>query len=235
MSSRIHRLEDNHLHVYKRPFHNFPLLSHHSHPYYVIVNAHSKFSKMSEELVKRMPEEHRELKAQVTFIHVLWELLGSTPGGPPVRKEVEERDMDDDIFGRGDAHQQSDHQSRRKSAGHEEKRGEDIDQIDHHNIGQTAAIVHSTTFSATNSTNSKPSSRLIPPSLESDSFVQPDDSASVVSRASTGLRSGYENDDDDDEFRKDDTPMYRHNVDYWRKNILQDMDELPPLGDPMVL
>jgi len=233
MSPRIHRLEDNHLDVYERPFHNFPLLSHHSHPYYAIVNAHSKFSKMSKEHIMRMPEEHRELKARVAVIHVLWDLLGGSSGGPPVREEVEEGDKDDDIFGRGEAHQQRGHQLRWKSADHEEKRGEDIDQIDHCNIGQTAAIVHSTTFSATNSTNSKPSSPLIPPSLESDTFVQPDDSASVVSRASTGLRSGYEN--DDDEFRKDDTPMYRHNVDYWRKNILQNMDELPPLGDPMVL
>jgi hypothetical protein len=94
-----------------------------------------------------------------------------------------------------------------------------------------AAIAHST-FSATDTTNSKPASPLNPPSLEWDSSVQPDHSASVISGASTGLRSGYEN--EEDEIRKDDTPMYRHNVDYWRKNILWDMDELPFLGEPMV-
>jgi hypothetical protein len=64
-------------------------------------------------------------------------------------------------------------------------------------------------------------SPLFPPSLELDSIVQPDDSASVASIASMELRSDYE--EEGGECQKDDTPLYHHNVDYWRKNVLQDV------------
>jgi hypothetical protein len=129
----------------------------------------------------------------------------------------------------GDAYECSGCQPRWKSADCGEKGAEDIGRIDYSDgIARTAAIVHYT-FSPSNTTNSIPASPLIPPSLESDSFVQPDDSASVTSSASTGLRSGYEG--EGDEFRKDDAPVYQPNVDYWRKNVLQYMDGLP-LEDP---
>jgi hypothetical protein len=231
MRPRIHRIEGNQERVYERPFHDFPLLTHHSHPYYVIVNAHSKFEQMSDEQIMDMPEEHRMLRTRVAIIDFLWTQLAPKPKKVVDRKGDEDED-EGDAFGVGVAYQHSGHQPRWKSAGREEKGAEDIDRIDRGNIGRTAAISHST-FSATDTTNSIAASPLNPPSLEWDSSVQPDDSASVISGASTGLRSGYKN--EEEETRKDDTPMYRYNVDYWRKNILRDMDELPFLGEPMVL
>lgn len=186
---------------------------------------------MSEEQVACMPEEHRELMARVIVIHSLWEVLGrSSSSGATVKEEDgHEHEHGGDIFGMGDAYERSGCQPRWKSADCGEKGAEDIGRIDYSDgIARTAAIVHYT-FSPSNTTNSIPASPLIPPSLESDSFVQPDDSASVTSSASTGLRSGYEG--EGDEFRKDDAPVYQPNVDYWRKNVLQYMDGLP-LEDP---
>jgi hypothetical protein len=71
MSPHIHCLEDNHLHVHKTPFYNFLLLSHYSHLYSTIVNAYRKFTKMSQEQIRHMPEEHRELRTWVNAIHFM--------------------------------------------------------------------------------------------------------------------------------------------------------------------
>ena len=175
-----------------------------------------------------MPEENWELMAQVIVIHSLWEVLGRSSSSGATMKEEDghEHEHGGNIFGIGDACQPT-----WKSADCGEKGVEDIGQIDYSDgIAQTAAIVHYT-FSPSKTTNSIPASPLIPPLLELDSFVQPDDSASVTSSASTGLRSGYEC--EGDEFQKDDTPVYQPNVDYWRKNILQYMDGLP-LEEPML-
>jgi hypothetical protein len=134
MGPRIHRIEGNHEHVYERPFHNFPLLSHHSHPYYVIVNAHSKFVEMSNEQVMLMPEEHRKLKTQVGIIDFLWNQLGLLSREVIKGKGDEDEDKGD-TFGKGVAYQHGGHQPMWKSAGREEKGAEDVDQIDRGNIG----------------------------------------------------------------------------------------------------
>jgi len=225
MSPRIHRLDDSLLHVYERPFLNFPLLSHHSHPYYAIVNAYTKFSNMTQEDIHRMTQEHRELRTLVIVIHSLWEELGTS--------SLSEEDDEDDLFGTGDAGQHNDSDSGREVTCHDEKGMEDpnwqdgrilMDQLDYaDNILSTTAVIRPRyhTFTSTNSTHSIATSPLIPPSLEWDSIVQPDDSASVASIASTGLRSDYE--EEGGNCQKDKMPLYHHNVDYWRKNVLQDV------------
>jgi hypothetical protein len=122
-----------------------------------------------------------------------------------MREEDEDENEDgNDIFDMRDAYQPCGHQLRWKSADHQEKRAEDIDQLDHCNISQTATTI-SFMFSVTNTIDSISTSLLNPLSLKLDSFVQHDDSASVVLCASTGFRSDYEN--KEDEFRKDNTPM----------------------------
>lgn len=240
MSPRIHRLDDSVLHVYERPFLNFPLLNHHSHPYYAIVNAYTKFSNMNQHDIRRMTQEHRELRALVIVIHSLWEELGrSSLSG--------EDEYGDDLFGAGDAGQHSNGDSGGEVTCHDEKGAEDpnlqdsrilMDQLDYADkVLPTMLVVRPRyhTFSSTNSTHLIATSPLIPPSLESDSIVQPDDSASVASIASTGLRSDYE--EEGGECQKDDMPLYHHNVDYWRKNVLQDVgvSESPFQRDAMIL
>jgi hypothetical protein len=118
MSPRIHRLADGALHVYEQPFLNFPLLSHHSHPYYAIVNAYRKFSNMNQEDIRHMTYERQELRTLIIVINSLWEELrrGSLSG------EDERRD---DLFGAGEAGQHSEGDSGGEVIRHDEKGMED--------------------------------------------------------------------------------------------------------------
>jgi hypothetical protein len=186
MSPRIHCLDDSVLHVYERPFLNFPLLSHHLHPYYAIINAYTKFSNMNQQDIRCMTQEHWELRALIIVIHSLWEELGSSL----LSGEDEHKD---DLFGADDAGQHSDGDSRGEVICHDEKGTEDpnwqdsrilMDQLDYADKFLTMLVVRPRyhTFSSTNSTHLIATSPPIPPSLESDSIVQPDDSASVASR-----------------------------------------------------
>jgi hypothetical protein len=252
MSPRIHRIEDNQYRVYHRPFHDFPSLSHHSHPYYAILNAYTKFSTMEPSETESMPMEHRRLKTQVMVIHSFWEILASQlPMGRAIEEENE--DGHDGMVTGGSVQFGGDHtgsayvSSEGKGGGTEwhgnlggtsfygghnmaTSRVTDYSE----NIPRTAVLIRpeNHTLSSTNTTNSVPTSPLIPPSLESDDLVEPDDSASVVSRASTGFRSGYE--DECAKRKRNDIPVYYPNVNYWRKNVPQDVHELHSLRDSVV-
>jgi hypothetical protein len=192
---------------------------------------------MNQPDIRRMTQEHRELRALVIVIHSLWEELGrSSLSG--------ENEHGDDLFGAGDAGQHSNGDSGGEVTCHDEKGAEDpnwqdsrilMDQLDYADKVLPTTLVVRHTFSSTNSTHSIATSPLIPPSLKSDSIVQPDDSASVASIASTGLRSDYE--EEGGERQKDNMPLYHHNVDYWRKNVLQDVgvNESPFRRDALIL
>jgi hypothetical protein len=184
-----------------------------------------------------MPEEHRELRARVIVIRSLW----ATLGGSSLDSAMMNKDGDD-TGSAANSHGRSGGCAGRERINYGDER---VEAFDEHRdcVGasarppRTEVIIQpgQHTFSITDTTsNSTPISRMIPPSLEPHSFVEPDDSASVTSSASTGLRSAYEH-DEREEYKMDDrdAPVYHHNVDYWRKNVVHDGHEFPFLGDVM--
>jgi hypothetical protein len=182
----------------------------------------------------------QELWTLVIVIHSLWEELGRSS----LSEEDEHRD---DLFGAGDAGQHGEGDSGGEVIHHDQKGMEDpnsqdgpvlADQLDYvDGILPTTIVAQPRyhTFSSTNSTHLIGTSPLFPPSLKSDCIVQPDNSASVASIASMELRSDCK--EEGGECQKDDTPLYHHNIDYWRKNVLQDVGvkESPFRRDAVIL
>lgn len=80
--------------IYHAPFNLFPSLEHHSHPYFIILNAYLKFQVIED--INMLPE-HKYLRYLVNSIHDLWVKYGSGTGAPETISEGGE--ADDQGFG----------------------------------------------------------------------------------------------------------------------------------------
>jgi hypothetical protein len=239
MAPKVVRCEpDGRWVVYHAPFADFPLLVHHSHPYYAILNAYLKFSTTEEKDMEEMLPDHKLLRDVVEKIHGLWLALHKKRMYP-----ISEGRADDDEFSGSGYDAGGKHGGDRNNEHVKDVKENSNDRTDGRQdgfgsipmISNTLAVPSSIAapsapypesvshtnfsplFSAAEQIVKSSTSPSGPPELDADDPLSPSDSASV---ASTGLRSGIGGEGEDDKYQN--SPLYRYNIHVWRKHVRQD-------------
>jgi hypothetical protein len=244
---------------YHTPFADFPPLVHHSHPYYAILNAYLKFYMTEEKDMEDMLPEHKLLRDVIEKIHGLWIALHRKRMHP-----IPEGWVDDDEFAgsgrdagerRGgdgdDEHPEDDEEDGDDETGGRQDGFGSVPMVSNtlavqSSISMPAVAgpptpypepVSHTHFSPLFSTakqivtcSSSPSEQ---PELDADDPLNPSDSASIASTASTSLRSNIDDEEGEDDKQRN-APLYCYNVHVWRKLVSQDMKLLSVPVEPTI-
>jgi hypothetical protein len=112
MAETIHRCGQGEDHVYHAPFASFPVLTHHSHPYYSILNAYLKFT--SQPFTEMLPE-HAILREKVMGIQRTWERMHHRSSVGPIKE------ADNWGSGSGDVDREGSSSSGHSKAGEEDE------------------------------------------------------------------------------------------------------------------
>ncbi|KZP03514.1 hypothetical protein FIBSPDRAFT_1050987 [Athelia psychrophila] len=235
MAPRIMRTEpDDSWNTYHTPFKLFPLLQHHSHPYYTILNAYLKFQDVEDQDILA---EHRALRDQVNLIHAMWCTLDPRTVAPQTISEDGGDDGQgfggDNNGGTGDGggdgggingEGSGQDEARAHSGQHGLEGGgrEDVLMDVAASLTRPCRVAHDSDLPPTTAglVRKSTSSTSLSGLPELDDSINPGDSASVASEPSTGLRSDDEGEAQDRHDEHDVHPAHRWNVDAWRKGVL---------------